>query len=338
MPEALFLRVRLHERDVLVGPAGEAQVVEGDVVDREHRGGGAELRAHVADRCTVGQRHSRDAFTVELDELADHTVLAQLLGDGQDDVGGGGAGRDGAGELEAHDARDEHGHGLAKHGSLGLDAANAPAQHAQAVDHGGVRVGADASVRVSADNAVDFTGHDGAGQVLDVDLVHNAGARRDDLEVVKCRLAPAQELVTLPVALVFDLHIALQCAGVAEGVNLDRVVNDHFGRCQRVDPLRVSAELLDGLTHGGEVNDARHAGEVLHDHARRRELDLGVGLGAGIPACQRTDVVGRDVGTVLGPQQVFKQYLEAERKVFCTFDGVQPENFIFGSGYIKFAF
>ena len=35
----------------------------------------------------------------------------------------------------------------------------------------------------------------------------------------------------------------------------------------------------DGLAHGGEVDDAGHAGEVLHDDARRRELDLGVGLG-----------------------------------------------------------
>ncbi len=342
VPEALFLRVGLHEGDVLVGPAGEAQVVEGDVVDREHRGGGAELGAHVADGGAVGQRHSRDAFAVELHELADHAVLAQLLGDGEHDVGGGGAGRDGAGELEAHDARDQHGDGLAEHGGLGLNAANAPAQHAQAVDHGGVRVGADAGVRVGTQDSAGFgvhrAGHDRAGQVLDVDLVHDAGARRDNLEVVERGLAPAQELVTLPVALVFDLHVALQRAGVAERVDLDGVVNDHLGRCQRVDPLRVSAELLDGLAHGGEVNDARDAGEVLHDHARRRELDFGVGLGAGVPAGECADVVGRDVGTVLGPQQVFKQYLEAERKVFCTFDGVQPENFIFGSGYIKFAF
>src|SRR5690348_18486883 len=39
---------------------------------------------------------------------------------------------------------DQHGDGLAEHGRLGLDAAHAPAQHAQAVLHGGVRVGAHA--------------------------------------------------------------------------------------------------------------------------------------------------------------------------------------------------
>ena len=59
------------------------------LVDREDRDGGAELRAHVADRRAVGQRQRRDARAVELDELADHAVLAQHLGDREHQVGGG---------------------------------------------------------------------------------------------------------------------------------------------------------------------------------------------------------------------------------------------------------
>ena len=51
-------------------------------------------------------------------------------------------------ELESDDARDQHRYRLAEHGRLGLDAAHAPAQHAQAVDHRGVRVGAHHRVRV----------------------------------------------------------------------------------------------------------------------------------------------------------------------------------------------
>ena len=31
----------------------------------------------------------------------------------------------------------------------------------------------------------------------------------------------------------------------------------------------IAAEVADGLAHGGEVDDAGHAGEVLHDHAGR---------------------------------------------------------------------
>ena len=331
MPEALFLGVGLYEGYVLLGAAGQAQVVQGHVVDREDRGRGAELGAHVADGCTVGQRHGGHAFAVELNELADDAVLAQHFGDGQHNVGGGGAGGDFTGQLEADNARDQHGDGLAEHCCLGLDAADAPAEHAQAVDHGGVGVGADAGVGVGAQHAVHFTRHDGAGQVLDVDLVHNAHSRGNDLEVIKCRLAPAEELVPLAVALVLDLHVALQGAGVTEGIDLDRVVNDHFRRRQRVHALGVAAEVGYGLAHGCQVHNAGDTGEVLHDHPGGGELDFGAGLCFCIPLRQGTYVVGSDVRTVFGAEQVLQQDLEAERKALGAFDGIQPENFIFGT-------
>ena len=132
-------------------------------------------------------------------------------------------------------------------------------------------------------------------QVLDVDLVHDAGARRHHLEVVEGGLAPAQELVALAVALVLDLDVALEGVGGAEQVGDHRVVDDQLGRGQRVDLLGVAAEVGDGLAHGGQVDDARHAGEVLHDHAGRGELDLDAGLGVRIPVREGLDVVGGDV-------------------------------------------
>ena len=202
-PEALLLGVRLDERDLLLVAAGQPQVLQGLVVDREDRGGGAELRRHVADGGAVGERGGGDALAVELDELADDAVLAQHLGDGQHEVGGGGAGGQLTGQLEADDARDEHRDRLAEHRGLGLDAADAPAEHAEAVDHGGVRVGADEGVGVR----LAVADHDRAGQVLDVDLVDDAGARRDDLELVEGGLAPAQELVALLVAAVLQLDV-----------------------------------------------------------------------------------------------------------------------------------
>ena len=69
--------------------AGERQVAQRLGVDREHRAGRAELRAHVADRRAVGERQVRHAGAVELDELADHAVLAQHLRDGEHEVGRG---------------------------------------------------------------------------------------------------------------------------------------------------------------------------------------------------------------------------------------------------------
>lgn len=262
-PEALLLGVGLDQRDLLLGAAGQAHVAQRLVVDREDRGGGAELRRHVADGGAVGEARGGDALAVELDELADDAVLAQHLGDREHQVGGGGAGLQLTGELEADDARDQHGDRLAEHGGLGLDAADAPAEDAQAVDHRGVRVGADQGVGVR----LAVAGHDDAGQVLDVHLVDDAGAGRDDLELVERGLAPAQELVALAVAAVLQLDVLLERVVGAELVGDDGVVDDQLGRGQRVDLGRVAAELLHGLTHGGEVDDTGHAGEVLHDHA-----------------------------------------------------------------------
>ena len=148
--------------------------------------------------------------------------------------------------------------------------------------------------------------------MLDVDLVDDAGAGRDDLEVVERALAPAQELVALAVALVLDLDVALERLGRAEDVGDDGVVDDHLGRRERVDLGGVAAELGHRLAHRGEVDDAGHAGEVLHDHARRRELDLLVGVRVRVPAGDRLDVVGGDVGAVLGAEQVLEQHLERE--------------------------
>ncbi|MNI88082.1 hypothetical protein D3C73_1453420 [compost metagenome] len=49
-------------------------------------------------------------------------------------------------------------------------------------------------------------------------------------------------------------------------------------------------------------------------------------------------MVSRNIGAILSPQEVFKQYLKAERKAVCALYGVQPENFIVGAGYIQYAF
>ncbi len=106
-------------------------------------------------------------------------------------------------EAHADDLREEHRDRLAEHRRLGLDAANAPAEDAEAVDHRRVRVGADERVGVRGAVAAE---HD-LREVFEVDLVHDAGAGRHDAEVLERLLAPAQELVALAVALVLALHV-----------------------------------------------------------------------------------------------------------------------------------
>ena len=89
-----------------------------------------------------------EAVAVELDELADDAALAQHLGDGQHEVGGGRALGQLAAQLEAEHLRDQQRHRLAEHRRLGLDPADAPAEHAEPVDHRRVRVGPDERVGI----------------------------------------------------------------------------------------------------------------------------------------------------------------------------------------------
>ena len=158
--------------------------------------------------------------------------------------------------------------------------------------------------------------------MFQIHLVDDASARRDDAEVLEGRLPPPQELVALPVAVVLDAHVGLQGVGDAELLDDDGVVDDHLCRGERIDLVGVPTEVGDGFSHGGEVDDARHPGEVLHDDARRGELDLMGGLSGGVPLAKSRDLVGSDVGTVLGAQQILQKDLQAVRKVGGTGNGV----------------
>ena len=156
---------------------------------------------------------------------------------------------------------------------------------------------------------------DDARQVLDVDLVHDAGLGRHDAEVAERVLAPAQEHVALAVALVLEVGVQLERAGGAEVIDLHRVVDDELDRLQRVDARRVAAERGDAVAHRRQVDHARHAGEVLQQHPRRHERDLAVGVRRGrVPAGQRADVLGLHERAVLAPQQVLEQDAQRERQ------------------------
>ena len=306
-----MLGVSLHQVDLLLAAAREREVFQGFFVDGEDAAGAAELRRHVGDGGAIRQRQALQAVAEEFDELVDDALLAQHFGDGQHEVRGGGAGGQRAFQAETDDMRDEHGDRLAEHGGFRLDAAHAPAQHAKTVHHGGVRVGADQCVGVGVAVAVR---EDDASEMLHVHLVNDAGVRRYDLEVVEGGLAPTQERVTFAVTLVLDVHVVRERVRGAVGVHLHRVVDDQFGRGERVHAGSVTAELHDGVAHGGEVHDARHAREVLHDDAGRREGDFVGRRRLGVPVQQGLDIRAGDVHAVLEAEEVLEQDLQGERQ------------------------
>ena len=121
----------------------------------------------------------------------------------------------------------------------------------------------------------------------------DARAGRHDPQVAERGLRPAQELVALAVALVLAGDVEGEGAGRPEQVDLDRVVDDEVGGDKRVDARGIAAEVGHGVAHRREVDDRRHAGEVLEQDARGHERDLGLGGDAGPPGSERLDVGSR---------------------------------------------
>ena len=244
--EPLLLVVALHQVDQLTGAACAGEVSEAFGVHGEKAHSGAVLRGHVGDQGTVGQGDLREAAAVEFDELADYSLFAQHLGDGEGDVGRSGFGAQAAAEAESDHLGHEHVEGLAEHHRLGLDAADAPGDDAEAVDHGGVRVGADQAVGIGHPALRRVGRENAAGEIFKVDLVDDADPGGDDLEGLEGLLAPFEELVAFAVALELDLHIAAEGLAAAEGVDLDGVVDDQFGWDEGLDLFGVAAHALHG--------------------------------------------------------------------------------------------
>src|SRR5690606_6877967 len=211
-------------------PACQAPIVQCRLIHREEAAGGTVFRRHVGDGGPVSQRQIGQAIAVELDGLADHTALTQHLGHRQHQVGGGHPFAQLAGQLEAHHLGDQHGHRLTEHGCFRLDTANPPAQHTQSVDHGGMGVGADQGVGECPLLAVALSRPDTLGQILEVDLVTDAGARRHYPEVVESVLPPAQEGIALAIAADLHRHVVLEGNLIAEAIHPHRVVDHQVDR------------------------------------------------------------------------------------------------------------
>jgi len=219
-----------------------------------------------------------------------------------------------AGELEADHLGDDHRDRLTQHRRLGLDAAHAPAEHAEAVDHRGVAVGADEGVGKGHLSVALGSVPDHLPEILEVDLVADPGAGRHHPEIVERLRAPAQECVALGVALVLALDVDRERARVAERVDLHRVVDDQVDRRERVDLVGIAAEFEHRLAHRGEIDHRGHAGEVLHQHARRAIGDLLIRASILEPPHQGLQVLGRHTAPVLEAEQVLEQHLERIRQ------------------------
>ena len=147
-PQALRLVIIFVGLDCFFAAAGGAEIIHAFGINREEAHRRAVFGRHVRDGRAIHERQRRRAGTEKFDKLADDFRLAQNLRDGERDIRGGDAFADRAGQVNAHDIRREKINRLAEHARFGFDAADAPADDAEAVDHRRVRIGADERVGI----------------------------------------------------------------------------------------------------------------------------------------------------------------------------------------------
>ena len=161
---------------------------------------------------------------------------------------------------------------LAQHAGLGLDAAHAPADDADAVDHRRVAVGADQRVGVVDAVLARCTPRARYSRLTWCTMPMPGGTTPEGVERLH---APLHELVALAVALELELH-----------VQVERVRARRSSRpCTEWSTTRstgTSGSIIFGFlprrcgdaAHRGEVGQQRHAGEVLQHDARDDERNL----------------------------------------------------------------
>ena len=158
---------------------------------------------------------------------------------------------------------------MAEHGGFGFDAAHAPAQYAEAVDHGRVGVGADERVGIGQPGAIGLFGHvDAIGQKFQIHLMADADAGGHDAQFFERLLAPLQKFVAFAVAAEFDFDVLVERIGHGPAINLHGVVHDQIHGDEGFDDARVAAVAHHGAAEAGEVHHTGHAGEVLQQDAR----------------------------------------------------------------------
>ena len=307
--------VVFNELDEFLRASGTLEVSESFLIDGEVAHGGSVFGGHVGDGGSIREGEFSGARAIEFYELTNDFVLAKNLGEGEGKVGGGGSGREFAREVDADDFRGEEGERLTEHSRFGFDSAYTPTHDAEAVNHGGMGIGADERVGVSEEGTVGlFFGKNATSEVLEVNLVNDADAWGNDAEGLESLLAPLKEFVAFAVTFKFVLHVEHEGLLGAVDVDLDGVIDDEIDGDEGFDELRIFFEPSDGIAHSGEIDEKGYASEILQNDAGDSEGNFFRGRFLSIPAGKIFDVAGASRKAVAMAENRFEDDTQGDGK------------------------
>jgi len=133
-------------------------------------------------------------------------------------------------------------------------------------------VGISSDDRVGVEHAVSVEHN--SGEVLQVNLMDDTGARGHDLELVESSGAPLEEGESLVVSFEFKFFVLLLGVSGARDIDLDGVIDDQVDGAEGVDLVGVTTESCHSISHGSQVNDSGYSSEVLQDNSSWLEGDL----------------------------------------------------------------
>ena len=238
----------------------------------------------------------------------DHAGISEQLGDVQHQVRCGNALRRDAGQAQSDDARRGHQRALTQHRGLRLDSANAPAKHAQPTDHRRVAIGAEQGVRARQRDPARFLQPDHGRKPFQIELMHDAAARRNQPDVGESPGAPFQEFESLSIALDLDLLIERHGVGTAAMYGNQGVIADEVDRNARIDLPRIVAGSRHGIAQRRQIGHQRRAGKILQQQARRLKIQTAAPRAFGESGkIERSRVVGLT-------QRAFEQDFQRQRQ------------------------
>ena len=115
------------------------------------------------------------------------------------------------------------------------------------------------------------------------------------------------------------------------------MVHDEIHGHERFDHFRVLAHGVDGGAHGGEIDEQRHAGEVLEHDAGDDEGDFIIAGGLGVVVGEVLDVLVGNFESVVVAEQGFEHDPDGNRQVgevreTLFGEGGERVEFAFGAG------